>query len=93
MIRGTILSMHQNRRVRLAAATVFMLTLFLAAFSPVGAETDESISGGGYHTCVLRPNGTVACWGDNTRAQSTPPAGTFTQVSAGANHTCGVKTV
>ncbi|MCJ7510928.1 MAG: hypothetical protein MUP14_08600, partial [Dehalococcoidia bacterium] len=34
----------------------------------------------------------VACWGDNYFKQATPPAGTFSQVSAGYIHTCGVKT-
>ena len=37
-------------------------------------------------------NGTVACWGSNDHGQSTPPSGTFTEVSAGVFHTCGVKT-
>jgi hypothetical protein len=40
----------------------------------------------------VKTNGTLACWGDNSYGQSTPPAGTFTQVAAGASHTCGVKT-
>jgi alpha-tubulin suppressor-like RCC1 family protein len=34
----------------------------------------------------------VACWGEDGDGQSTPPAGTFSQVSAGWYHTCGVKT-
>jgi alpha-tubulin suppressor-like RCC1 family protein len=34
----------------------------------------------------------VACWGRTIEGQSTPPAGTFTAVSAGGDHTCGVKT-
>ena len=44
------------------------------------------------HTCGMRTNGTVACWGDNAIGQATPPAGTFTAVSAGGDHTCGVRT-
>ena len=39
------------------------------------------------HTCGLKTDGTLACWGDNGFGQSTPPAGTFTQVAAGdASH-------
>ena len=44
------------------------------------------------HTCGVRTDGTVACWGSNSYGQATPPAGTFSQVSAGGYHTCGVKT-
>src|SRR5262245_27776175 len=46
-----------------------------------------TISAGGFHTCGVKTDGTLACWG-----QATPPGGTFTQVSAGFAHTCGVKT-
>ena len=60
---------------------------------------------GSAHTCVLYINGSVACWGDNTRGQlgiteigySIDPIvvewpDSFTQISAGNNHTCGVTT-
>jgi hypothetical protein len=33
----------------------------------------------------------LACWGYNGDGQSTPPSGTFTQVSAHYYHTCGLK--
>jgi hypothetical protein len=35
-------------------------------------------------------DGTAVCWGDDEYGQSTPPAGTFTQLSAGEYHTCGL---
>ncbi|HVH42453.1 MAG TPA: RCC1 domain-containing protein, partial [Labilithrix sp.] len=44
------------------------------------------------HTCGVKTDGTVACWGSNTYGKATPPAGTFRSVSAGFDHTCGVKT-
>jgi len=37
-------------------------------------------------------SGTVVCWGDNENGQASPPAGTFSQVSAGGFHSCGVTT-
>jgi hypothetical protein len=45
------------------------------------------------HTCVLKDNGSLACWGDNYFGQSTVPAPNsgFTQVGAGGYHTCGLK--
>jgi hypothetical protein len=50
-----------------------------------------TISAGKRHTCWVKSDGAVACWGDNTYGQSTSPAGTFVQVSAGYAHTCGLK--
>jgi alpha-tubulin suppressor-like RCC1 family protein len=38
----------------------------------------------------VRSDGTVACWGRNVAGQATPPAGAFTQVAAGFEHSCGV---
>jgi hypothetical protein len=39
----------------------------------------------------LKSNGTLACWGDDTSDQASPPSGTFAQVDAGGSHTCGLK--
>ena len=50
-------------------------------------ETLISISVGGEHTCGLRPDGTVACWG----RQATPPVGTFVALSSGGRHTCALR--
>ena len=54
-----------------------------------------SVSAGDLHTCGVRSDGSVACWGDNYwfgdyYGQATPPTGSFVSVSAGTAHTCGV---
>ena len=41
---------------------------------------------------VAMTDATVECWGHDEYGQATPPAGTFSQVSAGEHHTCGVRT-
>ena len=51
-----------------------------------------SVSAGGDHTCGVKTDSSVACWGSNAYGKSTPPAGSFTSVSVGQDHTCGVKT-
>ena len=57
-----------------------------------------SVSAGEFHTCGVRKDGSVVCWGDDQFGQASPAQGEFTSVSAGGGggggggHTCGVKT-
>src|SRR5947208_1586684 len=48
------------------------------------------LTAGFRHTCGLRGNGTIACWGDDSRGQSEAPAGSFTKLDAGDFHTCAL---
>ena len=50
-----------------------------------------SVSVGHSHSCGLRDDGFVACWGNDTEGSATPPEGAFASVSAGVFHTCGVR--
>ena len=58
-----------------------------------GAGTGEyqQVSAGNEHTCAVKANGRIVCWGNNTDEQATPPGGVFQQVSAGTFRTCGLK--
>ena len=84
-------------QTRPCLATVWMcaaaLGLLLGTAVVGGCHQGRAqVSAGRDHTCALRPNGTIVCWGDNHDGQSTPPAGKFTQVSSGQSYTCGVRT-
>ena len=72
---------------------------------PAAGFLNGSISVGGLASCGIRtPSDTIFCWGDDTYGQldgtpststhlgSPPGGGTFTQVSAGNTHTCGIRT-
>jgi len=47
------------------------------------ADSYVQVSAGVYHTCGVKGDGSVACWGRDVEGQTTPPLGTFTQVAAG----------
>ncbi len=98
MILSRIALMAQGLRLRqFEPGSLLCLTFCLFA---VGAEAvteeqwviPETLSAGTYHTCGVKTDGTVTCWGYNNDGQCNSPTDTFTQVSAGAWHTCGVKT-
>ena len=60
---------------------------------PTSSPTEFSmISTGGFHSCGIRTDGTVACWGSDDLGQTSSPTGTFTTVSAGLTHSCGITT-
>ena len=47
---------------------------------------------GGDHTCALRRDSTVVCWGRNGFGQSDVPAGAYEAVAAGLGYTCALRT-
>ncbi|MGB8643739.1 MAG: Ig-like domain repeat protein [Anaerolineae bacterium] len=52
-----------------------------------------AIAAGEYHTCYLKSDGAIACWGDNTSGQlnNIPTDSTFTQLSTVGEYTCALK--
>ena len=50
-----------------------------------------AVSAGTWHSCGLRTDGSITCWGDNEFGQADAPFGEFTAVSACASNSCGVR--
>jgi len=48
------------------------------------------ITTGNDHACGLKSDGSVQCWGSNTKGQLNVPAAVFTQVAAATRSTCGL---
>ncbi len=87
------------RRLTLWAALPLLLLALLLSAGPAQASGPDlpfqAISAGGFHTCGLRPDGSLICWGWNNLGQTAVPALpaglSYTQVSAGGYHTCGLR--
>ena len=58
---------------------------------PPAPSRYSAISAGDMHTCGLKLDGSVDCFGSDGIGQSSPPDGEFLQVAAGGVHTCGIK--
>ena len=59
---------------------------------PTPTAASNAVTAGGNHTCGLKTDATITCWGNNEHGQTDAPSGTFNAVTAGWNHTCGLKT-
>src|SRR5262245_12068955 len=79
-------------RLGVFASVLGFLQVSALHAQPVGSEVLVQLSAGYGHTCGVRPDGTLLCWGENGSGQATPPAITAQQVSAGLLHSCAVKT-
>jgi hypothetical protein len=50
-----------------------------------------SIDAGIFHTCGIRANRSIECWGSDQSGESSPPEGKFAAVSAGGYDTCALR--
>ena len=50
------------------------------------------VSAGVYHTCGVKLDGGIDCWGWNDAGEAADHAGSYLLVSAGEYHTCGLRT-
>ena len=71
----------------LARATGLLETLTITQL-----DTYKAVTAGEFHTCGLRTDNTIQCWGDNRYGAAAAPTGSFQTVTAGEFHTCGLRT-
>ena len=70
---------------------LFATTSVVALTTNCRAETYVQVSAGAAHTCALRTDGEIECWGRDLDGESSPPEGPFQQVVAGNHATCALR--
>ena len=63
-----------------------------AAEDTQGHSASSAVAAGTDHSCGLRTDGSITCWGDIILGQTNAPSGTFSAVTAGGHRTCGLST-
>ena len=56
--------------------------------APSGRFT--AIAAGGWHSCALRDDQSIACWGFDWYGQARAPIGTYIAVAVGNHHSCAI---
>ena len=72
-------------------ADVFYSEFTTVAAGDVPDGRFSAIAAGLNHSCGLRNDGAVTCWGDNWYGQTDVPDGRFTAIAAGYLHNCGLR--
>ena len=60
--------------------------------TPPPTPIAKAVSAGFWHTCAIRTDDTITCWGNNWGGQTDAPSGTFKAVSAGGYYWCAIRT-
>ena len=50
-----------------------------------------AVSAGAGHSCAIRSDDTIVCWGSDSYGLTDAPTGGFKAVSAGSEHSCGIR--
>ena len=94
-----MLSRRAGRSARSAPAASIRAGCAPTTPSPAGGSTttrraDNSAPSpaGGAHSCGLRTDNTITCWGNRYYRQADAPDGQFSAVTAGPAHSCGLRT-
>ncbi len=90
---GTITCWGGNpwKMVKDSAGVLRATKVYPVAEATPPAGTFASVSAGRRHTCGVRSDATISCWGSNESGRAAQPTGAFKSVSAGESHTCAVR--
>ncbi len=55
------------------------------------ASITGRVAAGTEHTCAIKADGSLVCWGRNDKGQATPPPGVFLEAGAGYAQSCALR--
>ena len=64
----------------------------LTLTTPQSARRWTAVTAGNQHSCGLRADGTVTCWGSDYSGETDAPDGRFISVVANGDSSCGLRT-
>ena len=55
-------------------------------------DTYTALAAGERHSCAIRTDRSIVCWGSNEAGETDAPPGTYTALAAGERHSCAIRT-
>ena len=55
-------------------------------------DTYAALAAGERHSCAIRTDRSIVCWGHNEAGETDAPSGAFTALAAGDRHSCAIRT-
>ena len=84
-----------DKPVTRAEIATFLVRALITTHTESVMSTGGRLTVGEDHSCAIRRNGSVLCWGRNSYGQTDAPSGEFIAVSVGGQyegHSCGIRT-
>jgi hypothetical protein len=73
-------------------AGLVALSLATGTRADIPLDSGQAVAAAGAHSCTIREDGTLACWGSDSQGQvSGTPEGEFLSVAAGGAHNCAIR--
>ena len=79
-----------DRDVNRAEMATFLARALDRVEVPASARF-TAVDAGWWHSCGLRGDGSIDCWGSNPFGQANAPEGQFSSLVAGVHHSCGLR--
>ena len=88
---GTVTCWGDNQFGQTAAPQLQFASVVAPTTGTDDSTTLSAVSVDGFHSCGVKTDATITCWGQNRDGQTDAPSGTYDDVTTGLFHSCGLK--